>query len=160
MDRLLAGAPVHLVNTDPPYNVKVEPRSNNAIAAGLSSFPAAKSVVEASDARGMHHQGFDLARHRTKSKPTGRMRAKDRPLLNDFVSDEAFEEMLRAWFGNIARVLLPGRATYIRGGHANCANYPPVLEAVGLYFSQLVFLITSPKALPMYATSFWSMACV
>src|SRR6516225_231624 len=38
VDRLLGGAPVHLANTDPPYNVKVEPRSNNAIAAGLSSF--------------------------------------------------------------------------------------------------------------------------
>src|SRR6185436_1378061 len=38
VDRLLACAPIHLVNTDPPYNVKVEPRSNNAIAAGLSSF--------------------------------------------------------------------------------------------------------------------------
>src|SRR5690606_2665767 len=47
VDRLLASAdepgsilPVHLINTDPPYNVKVEPRSNNAIAAGLSSFSA------------------------------------------------------------------------------------------------------------------------
>jgi len=39
VDRLLDGAEIHLVNTDPPYNVKVEPRSNNAIAAGLSSFP-------------------------------------------------------------------------------------------------------------------------
>jgi len=38
VDRLLAGAPIHLVNTDPPYGVKVEPRSNNAIAAALSSF--------------------------------------------------------------------------------------------------------------------------
>ena len=38
VDRLLDGAEVHLANTDPPYNVKVEPRSNNAIAAGLSSF--------------------------------------------------------------------------------------------------------------------------
>ena len=38
VDRLLDGAAVHLVNTDPPYNVRVEPRSNNAIAAGLSSF--------------------------------------------------------------------------------------------------------------------------
>ena len=38
MDRLLDGAAIHLVNTDPPYNVKVEPRNNNAIAAGLSSF--------------------------------------------------------------------------------------------------------------------------
>jgi DNA modification methylase len=141
VDRLLAGAPIHLVNTDPPYNVKVEPRSNNAIAAGLSSFPAAKSAVKASDARGMHHQGFDLARHKTKSKPTGKMRPKDRPLLNDFVSDEAFDEMLHAWFGNIARVLLPGRAAYIWGGYANCANYPPVLKAVGLYFSQAIIWV-------------------
>jgi ParB-like chromosome segregation protein Spo0J len=38
VDRLLAGATIQLVNTDPPYNVRVEPRSNNAIAAGLSSF--------------------------------------------------------------------------------------------------------------------------
>ena len=36
MDRLVEGAPIDLVNTDPPYNVRVEPRSNNAIAAGLS----------------------------------------------------------------------------------------------------------------------------
>jgi hypothetical protein len=38
VDRLVDGQPIHLVHTDPPYNVKVEPRSNNAIAAGLSSF--------------------------------------------------------------------------------------------------------------------------
>jgi ParB-like chromosome segregation protein Spo0J len=36
LDRLLDGQSIHLVNMDPPYNVKVEPRSNNAIAAGLS----------------------------------------------------------------------------------------------------------------------------
>src|SRR5262249_4251856 len=30
VDQLLDGAQIHLVNTDPPYNVKVEPRSNNA----------------------------------------------------------------------------------------------------------------------------------
>ena len=127
-----------MVNTDPPYNVKVEPRSNNAIAAGLSSFPAAKSAIDASDAQGMHHQGFDLARHKTKSRPTGKMRAKDRPLANDFISDEAFGELLMAWFGNIARVLLPGRSFYIWGGYANVANYPAALKATGLYFSQWV----------------------
>jgi hypothetical protein len=38
LDRLLDGQVIHLVNTDPPYNVKVEPRSNNAITTGLSSF--------------------------------------------------------------------------------------------------------------------------
>ena len=31
------------------------------------------------------------------------MRPKDRPLASDFVSDEAFDMMLDAWFGNIIR---------------------------------------------------------
>jgi DNA modification methylase len=66
------------------------------------------------------------------------MRAKDRPLVNDFVSDDAFGEMLLAWFGNIARVLLPGHTAYIWGGYANIANYPPALKATGLYFSQWI----------------------
>ncbi|MAE40905.1 MAG: chromosome partitioning protein ParB [Psychrobacter sp.] len=125
VDRLLDGAEIHLCNTDPPYNVKVEPRSNNAIAAGNSSFSKT------------HHQKFDLERHPEKSKPTNKkMRAKDRPLENDFVSDEAFDELLAAWFGNIARVLLPGRCFYIWGGYANLGNYPPFLKSSELYFSQ------------------------
>jgi DNA modification methylase len=131
VDRLLDGASVQLVNTDPPYNVKVEPRSNNAIAAGLSSFQGAK-----------HHQRFDVKRYPAKTKPTAKkMRAKDRPLANDFVSDEDFERLLRAWFDNIARVLAPGRAFYIWGGYANCGNYPPVLKATGLYFSQAIIWV-------------------
>jgi DNA modification methylase len=130
LDRLLesgGGKVVHLVNTDPPYNVKVEPRSNNAIAAGLSSFQAT------------HHQKLDVERHPGKSKPTGRkMRAKDRPLANDFVSDDAFDEMLLAWFGNASRVLKPGGSFYIWGGYANLGNYPGPLKACGLYFSQAI----------------------
>jgi DNA modification methylase len=127
VDRLLAGAAIHLVNTDPPYNVKVEPRSNNAIAAGNSSF------------KQTHHQKLDLARHPEKAKPTDRkMRPKDRPLINDFVSEEEFDRLLGAWFGNIARVLGPGRSFYIWGGYANCGNYPPVLKKHGLYFSQAI----------------------
>ena len=130
VDRLLAGATIHLVNTDPPYNVKVEPRSNNAIAAGLSSFS------------NTHHQGLDLARHPEKSKPTQKkLRAKDRPLANDFVSDEAFDQLLADWFGNMARVLAPGRGFYIWGGYANCGNYPPVLKACELYFSQAIIWV-------------------
>jgi DNA modification methylase len=126
VDRLLDGAPVHLVNTDPPYNVRVEPRSNNAIAAGLSSFEGTK-----------HHQSLDLARHPQKAKPTeGKLRPKDRPLANDFVPDEEFIQLLHHWFGNIARVLLAGRSFYVWGGYANLGNYPPVLKACGLYFSQ------------------------
>ena len=115
VDRLLDGAPIHLANCDPPYNVSVEPRSNNAIAAGNSSFrkPAGGANVS-------------------------RMRAKDRPLENDFVTDEEFERLLAAWFGNIARVLVPGGGFYIWGGYANCGNYPPVLKACDLYFSQAI----------------------
>ena len=48
LERLLAGNPIHLIHMDPPYNVNVEPRSNNAIAA------AGRNRT--------HHQGFDLAR--------------------------------------------------------------------------------------------------
>jgi len=137
VDRLLAGAPVHLVNTDPPYNVKVEPRSNNAIAAGLSSFPAA----EHSHGGLMHHQSFDVARQGVKHATTEKLRPKDRPLVNDFMSPEAFEKMLLAWFGNMARVLLPGRSFFIWGGYANCGNYPPVLKACELYFAQAIIWV-------------------
>src|SRR5262249_50350185 len=38
VDRLLQGLPVHQVNTDLPYNVRVELRSNTAIAVSNSSF--------------------------------------------------------------------------------------------------------------------------
>ncbi len=127
VDRLLGGAAVHLANCDPPYNVKVEPRSNNAIAAGLSSFT------------GTHHQKLDVSRHPGKAKPTGhKLRAKDRPLENDFLGDEQYDQLLRAWFGNLARVLRPGGSFYVWGGYANCGNYPPVLRETGLYFSQSI----------------------
>jgi DNA modification methylase len=116
VDRLLGGVTVQLVNTDPPYNVRVEPRSNNAIAAGLSSFEGTNG-----------------------GKATGRkLRARDRPLENDFVNEEEFDRLLHAWFGNLARVLDPGRSFYIWGGFTNCGNYPPVLKEVGLYFSQAI----------------------
>ncbi|MCR9218567.1 MAG: DNA modification methylase [Planctomycetota bacterium] len=131
LDRLLDGEVIHLVNTDPPYNVKVEPRSNNAIAAGNSSFSKQAGKPQT------HHQKLDLARHPEKAKPTGsKMRAKDRPLANDFVTDDAFDALLLAWFGNAARVLKPGGSFYIWGGYANLGNYPGPLEACGLYFSQ------------------------
>ncbi len=133
VDRLLDGAVIHLVNTDPPYNVKVEPRSNNAIAAGLSSFQASNSKPST------HHQDMDLARHPGKAKGThARLRAKDRPLANDFVTDDEFDRLLDAWFGNMARVLVPGGGFYIWGGYANLGNYPPFLKKHALYFSQAV----------------------
>ncbi len=131
LDRLLDGAPIHLANCDPPYNVKVEPRSNNAIAAGLTT----KNDTRAKT----HHQQLDVARHPGKAKAThDRLRAKDRPLENDFVSDEEFDQLLHAWFGNLSRVLLPGRAAYIWAGYANVVNFPQALKEAGLYFSQWI----------------------
>jgi len=129
LDRLLEGATIDLVNMDPPYNVRCEPRSSNAIAAGLSSFQNKKAQL--------HHQGFDKARGAYHPpKPGQKMRAKDRPLENDFISAEAFDEMLLAWFANASRVLKPGGSFFIWGGYANLGNYPAPLKKAGLYFSQ------------------------
>lgn len=111
VDRLIAGQLASMANTDPPYNVRVEPRSNNAIAAGLSSFAPT------------HHQSLDATRDPSKTKPTTkRMRAKDRPLANDFLPPEEFERMLGQWLGNLSRALVPGGAFYLWGGYANICN--------------------------------------
>lgn len=128
VDRLLDEAPIHLINSDPPYGVKVEPRSNNAISAGLSSFQGTT-----------HHQALDVARHPEKATATTKkLRPRDRPLANDFLSDDDFARLLDAWFANFSRVLQPGRGFYIWGGYANLGNYPPHLRAHGLYFSQAI----------------------
>ncbi|HNO80368.1 MAG TPA: DNA methyltransferase [Phycisphaerae bacterium] len=129
LDRLLDGTVIDLLACDPPYNVRVEPRSVTAIAAGLSSFQNKKAQL--------HHQGFDQARGATDPKKARKkMRAKDRPLENDFVSDDAFDKMLLAWFGNASRVMRPGASFYVWGGYANLGNYPAPLKKSGLYFSQ------------------------
>jgi DNA modification methylase len=131
VDRLVEGGPIDLVNTDPPYNVRVEPRSNNAIAAGLSSFAGLH-----------HHQSFDVHRGASKGKrTTKKMRPKDRALENDFMKDADYDVLLRQWFSNLAQALKPGGAFYIWGGYANCANYPPALAECGLYFSQAIIWV-------------------
>ena len=127
VDRLLDGATIHLVNTDPPYNVKVEPRSNNAIAAGLQSFQGTQASSE--------------VRRRTSPREgeadAEEVRPKDRPLENDFVSDEEFDRC--CWRGSAtSRASLPGRSFYIWGGYANLGNYPPVAASVRLVFLQAI----------------------
>jgi DNA modification methylase len=127
VDRLVAGESIHLINADPVYGVRDEPRSNNAIAAGLSSFELT------------HHQQLDLARHPQKAKATAKkLRPRDRPLANDFVSEEKYLQLLDGWIGNMTRVLLAGHSWYLWGGFSNCGNYPPLLKKHGLYFSQAI----------------------
>jgi len=132
VDRLLAGVTVDLINTDPPYGVRVEPRSNNACAAGLSSF------ANPSKKASLHHQAMDEAIHGHREPTHKKLRPKDRPLMNDFVSEEEFDKMLLAWFGNMARVLKSGGSFYIWGGYANLGNYPEPMKKSGLYFSQAI----------------------
>ncbi|MFN3326122.1 MAG: site-specific DNA-methyltransferase [Bryobacteraceae bacterium] len=137
VDRLVAGETVDLANLDPPYNVRVEPRSNNAIAAGLSSFAGLQ-----------HHQSFDVHRGASKAKATTKkMRPKDRALANDFMKDGDYDVLLRKWFGNLAEALKPGGSFYIWGGYANCANYPPALAECGLYFSQAIIWVKNMPVL-------------
>src|SRR5262249_22775390 len=56
----------------------------------------------------------------------------------DYLPEAEFDQRLHAWFGNMSRVLEAGRGFYIWGGYANLGNYPPVLKACGLYFSQAI----------------------
>ncbi|MFH1022112.1 MAG: DNA methyltransferase [Planctomycetota bacterium] len=136
VDRLLGGTKIQLVNTDPPYNVNVASRTNNAIA------------VAAANGEYLGHQGMDAAiRKAGPHATTMKLRPKDRPLINDFVSDEEFARLLRAWFGNIKRVLEPGRSFYIWGGYLNIWNYPKALKDSELYFSQMVVWVKEHPAL-------------
>lgn len=120
LDRLVCGVQIHMVNSDPPYGVAVEPRSKSPIAAGLSSFPGS---AQSSDPNHL---------------PRNKLRARDRPIANDAVTGEDFDTLLDQWFGNVSRVLLPGRGFYFWGGYANLENYPRALKRNDLYFSQAI----------------------
>lgn len=136
LDRLLGGEKIQLVNSDPPYNVAVAPRTNNAWASGeRRGMPRA----ELGEAFG----GWDPkeAAEGGKPKTDKKLRARDRVLKNDFVSDEEFDRLLNAWFGNMARVLEPGRSFYIWGGYANCGNYPPALKGNKMFFAQAIIWV-------------------
>jgi len=63
-----------MVIGDPPYNVRVEPRSNNAIAAGRSSFEAT------------HRQKLDVSRH-----------PEDRPELPCYQPNKCQLRLFREW---------------------------------------------------------------
>jgi len=132
VDRLLDGARVHLVNTDPPYNVCVAPRSNAAVAVARAS------------GKFIGSQGLDVGvegAEKASETAQAKLRPRDRALANDFVTDEEFARLLRAWFGNVQRVLEPGRAYYIWGGYSNIWNYPNALKDCELYFSQMIIWV-------------------
>ena len=113
---------IHLVNTDPPYNVRVEPRSNNAIAAGLSSFTAPPITSKLNVAR--HPEKPNGQPRRSCVRKTGRW-----PTTS--CSDQQFDRLSASLVRQPgAGARCPGRSFYIWGGYANCGNYPPVSEGL------------------------------
>ena len=133
VDRLLGGASIQLINSDPPYNVNVAPRTNNAWAAGERRGMPRAELAEAFGGWNLHESAEG-----GKPQTDRKMRPRDRALKNDFVTPEEFDRLLRAWFGNMSRVLEPGRAFMIWGGYANLENYPEALKASNLFLSQAI----------------------
>ena len=139
VDRLLARQPIHLVNTDPPYNVQVEPASGGSEHTGQrpSSWRSAKGMKKDGFARGGYKR---TAAKRTKSS------AKGRRLQNDFLPEADFEAICARWFAQIARVLTPGRSFYVWGAaypatagtKANSELFPQVMRSLGLLFAHLL----------------------
>lgn len=130
VERLLGGAKIHLVNTDPPYNVKVEPRTYNAIAA------AGKKKKQT--------QRFDERNLGVRTPTHKKLRARDRALENDFTSGAQFTEMIAKVIKLASDALLPGHHFYFWGGYANCwgqhdaPNIPPIMASVDLFICQMI----------------------
>lgn len=139
LDTLLGGAVIHMVNTDPPYNVNVEPASNSADTGGQRPGKRPQHTPSWRSLDGQRARGIKPPRK--NEAPPKKTSAKGRRLMGDFVSDEEFAKRLLAWFGNISRVLVPGRCFYLWGGYANIANYPPALTATDLYMSQCLIWV-------------------
>jgi DNA modification methylase len=137
IDRLLGGASAQLLVGNPPCKARVQSRPQTAFAAGLSPFAPPER----------HDSPDPPARPGRPRRAGNRPRAKDRPLAKDFVPGEEYDRLLRACFGNLARVLLPGHAYYLWGGYTNVANYPPALRSAGLYFSQAIIWVKEHPAL-------------
>ena len=129
VERLIDGQPIHLVVSDPPYNVNVEPRSNNAMAAGLSSLrrhlaqSRMKKAPRAQPADRQETAGQGSGLCPTISFPKGSSIACSTPDL-------------ATWPGSVAWSFL----LYLWGGYSNCGNYPPVWRGLrALLFSQASF---------------------
>lgn len=115
VERLVAGETMDLVNTDPPYNIGVKPRTGNA-----------------------KQTGTNYTLDKAGGKSTPKMRARDRTVENDDLTTEQFAAMLLLWFGNMEHVLKPGGVFYIWGCEDNLTDYPPALKASGLRLGQTI----------------------
>jgi len=140
VDKLINGAIIHMVNTDPPYNVGISSRSNNALALANATGNFTGDQL--------FHIKINKNKHAGTSKPTSnKLKPKDRPLICDALPEKKYEEMLQKWFYNIARVLKPGGSFYIWGGFGNTKNYRIALENNKLYCSQTIIWVKNAPVL-------------
>ncbi len=119
--------------------MKVEPRSNNAIAAGLSSFTNDGAASKLKGGQGNAASfGVDHETGKPKHAATHKkLRAKDRPLANDFVSDEGSINCSKIGSETLPEYCYLELLLHL-GRLRQCGNYPPVLKKHGLYFSQSI----------------------
>jgi DNA modification methylase len=80
----------------------------------------------------------ELMRHRVPEQVRVQLHTDEGGVFFAQATNTPLDRLLLAWFGNIARVLEPGRGFYIWGGYSNLGNYPPALKRCGLYFSQAI----------------------
>ena len=131
VDRLLDGATIHLVNTDPPYNVKVEPRSNNAIAAGLSVRSRAPRITRSSTSRGIPEKSKPTQQEAAGQGPAAGQRLRDRRGVRPAARRLVRQHGPRA--GARPRVLHLGRLRQLRQlpagpeGDASCTSRQAII---------------------------------
>jgi DNA modification methylase len=172
VDRLLGGAEVHLVVTDPPYNIKVEPGSSAAEFPD-NTHPRHKANIRWRSLDAMEADGIRKPR-RKKKKKTGHeakaAAAKGRRLVGDFISDEDFAaNLIEPMFKNLARILLAGRSFYVWGANypttmgtvANCEMFPAMMRELDLHFAHAIIwdkgcgVISRKDFMSQYQTCFY-----
>jgi len=132
VDILVNANDIHLLITDPPYNINVKPSSNKAILEGVGNH-----VKGCSSNKSLLKKNEKQLRE-VKESP---ILAKNRLIVSDSLSTEEYDKILNKWFSNIGRVLKPGSCFYIWGGYINCGNYPKPLKDNRLYFSQVIIWV-------------------
>ena len=149
VDRLLAGAAIHLVNTDPPYNVKVEPRSEQRDRGGEQFVYQLPPPATGSGSTSGEIEAHAVARCGPR---TGHW-----PMT--FMSDEEFDQAcLHAWFGNYGTRAWSPVAPPISGAGTPTAPTTRLCSRQSeLYFSQAIIWVKEPIPYSLGRTSWATM---
>ena len=128
VDRLLDGEPVHLVNTDPPYNVRRRAAQQQRHRRRTVVVPGHQTPSAVRRRAASRESQADAEEAAGEGPAAGERLCVGRGIRTDAAS------VVRQ-HGSRAGA---GRSFYIWGGYANLGNYPPALKASGLYFCQAI----------------------